>query len=510
MKIFLKLFTAFWLLPILAQAKPYYLPFDQIRFPELGSRWEPQILSGDALIRFDLNEDALKPGQFRSQVVLRKRALKTYEQKNSLWRASEKKALPPNAQIVLNPFDAQKESGEWRYVTTVNLMPVLGNRIARRQGATLYSLECQSEEQVQADLYDWCAKLFSKIQWGDALPIASDGKKQTLNNFVKTVDYRPQALADSRQDLARHFSPSYTDYKQYAYLVILQSLIDGESGTSVHEAETQDLLAVLAQDPKPTEPLTDWLADNRDYARGTFTQKTAERILQRPQRPPYWLIGAWLRPTAPELALNLMERDTADFPLKNAMMGRLYAKLGHTQKAAACFAKADPAGNPDVAVQLAQVYFEQHDNKNAQKWLASALEANPDDVGAQLLQAKLLEAADKTDAAAQIYADLANRPSLPPDIAVPIYTKYAESSLDSDTKIQYYNKILALQARSPEALYALGRLYLLEKNDAPTSLAYFEKFVQVAPSSDPKVGELRVMIEQIRTMNASAENAVEQ
>jgi len=504
MKKLLKISFVFFLLPSLAWAGSFYLPLDQIRFPKLDSKWDVQISQSDTPIQFTLKDESLKPGQFKSHVTLTKRVLKPNEQKNNFWKNAEKKNLPKNAQVLLNQFDPQRQLNEARFVTRVNLMPVSGSRITVQQGSSLYMLECESEQSIDGNLHDWCNSIFTKIEWGQNVNMLPDSKKLTFNGFVKNLDYRNDSLSQKIVELSVTEKPSYTTLKNYAYIVILQSVLDSSNNRNMLKQQTQDLVHWLQNEPKPIEPLTDWLQDNLVFLNGNFSEKTAEAIMQRDQRPPYWLIGLWLRQSSPQIALNLFERDPNQFPLKNYVMGQLYFENGNSDKAIEHLELANQPKNPEVMTQIAESYLEKGDVKNAQKWAGSARKAWPDNVFAKFAQARIFEYQDKQEQALEIYSELAQEPTLPEAMIVPVYTKYAEHSIETETRMQCYNKILEHNPKSLNALYALGRIYLLEKNDAQKGLMFFEKFVAFAPPGDPKVNELQGMIFQIR--NGSAED----
>lgn len=487
-------------------AKPVeavYIPLDHIRVPHPGTGWDYR--SGSKQLRIEFTEEASRRiGAYPSVVLLSRRILDLSPSAQE-WQKAELKDLPQRYQVE-TPDPASSDLFYINYHFTQNLMQVEGARLYQPQGNWLYLWECQKEQSEGFDLQKWCQELFQKIQWSEDIEIVSPEKVEELDAVVGKMAFAPHRLQKQESALIAELQKAPLNFNKlmaYGAFLMVRSLLypppPEQKGILIENFKKMSL--IFRKDPR-YPAVSEWFGLQAEVLGGSFDlQKAQAAVRSNGGRPPFWLVSLWVEPLSAEIALSMIGRENLDKDLEHYVLGTLCRKTGQTENAVTHLNKSAGQFGELAWEQLAQIYLERKDREKAKLEVDKILKKNPGHINAKLLLANILEGTEETpklEEAQKIYADLTAKQSLPEDERLRVFLQKAQNSIHPEIQIEYYEKVLEIDPDHLEAIYALGRLYLLEYNDKKKSLGFFEKFIAKAPKEDPRVQELSAMVYDLR------------
>ncbi|MBI4224006.1 MAG: tetratricopeptide repeat protein, partial [Deltaproteobacteria bacterium] len=385
------------------------------------------------------------------------------------------------------------------------LMRVEGARFYKPQGHWLYLWECQREQGGGVDLKKWCRDLFANIQWSEDIAIASPEQVDDLDALVAKMSFAPPQLQKQETDLIAGLQKTpltFNDLMAYGAFLMVRSLLypppEGQQGDLIENFKKMSL--IFRKDPR-YRTVSEWFAVHAEVLGGLFNLKKAKEVAQSNERPPFWLLSLWVEPLSPGIAASMIAREDFDKGLEHYVQGTLLHKTGHGDEALTPLNKSAGQFGALAWEQMARIHLEKQDRDKAKIYVEKILKKSPDHVGAKLLLARILEATEEPpqlEEAQKIYADLTAKKDLSGDEKLNIFLQKAKNSIHPEIQTEYYEKVLEIDPNHLDAIYALGRLYLLEYNDKKKGVQYFEKFIAKAPKEDERVQELTAMVRDLR------------
>lgn len=489
--------------PVLAASKTVYLPTDHLRLPLIPGL---VLTLGEGPVRAEYKPKTLpgKPsGGPKNIIHLSRQALKPGQMKEAFWQAMVRRDLARGHQNVQGLRQGQNGDYQVSYRFTENLMPVDGVHFFHQEGSFLYDFSCKRESEAPVDVAQWCLKHFAGIQWPSALVFKNSASYAEALRSVEQLPLEKGAFTQAiskQQALLQSPRPASAQIVRFFLLQMVRSLLfppPKDDWLAVLIENFRHTALLLGHNPAMEGPV-EWLKAHADFLEGTFTLKKAEVLAQSRHRPPFWMLSLWTESLDRSIALNLAQRQALATPLHHYVLGKLLFDSDQAAQSIPHLKNAAQASNTLALAKLAQAYFLAGQKAPAQVSARAVLKKDPSHTEARLLMATLLATQEKTVPKAKtIYDQLASEKSLSKDFEARLYRQQARTSKNPEEKLALYERVLEYAPADLETLYALGRLYLLERSDKKKSLRYFKQYLASASSGDPKIAELTGLVKNL-------------
>lgn len=492
------LFTFIILFSAIYNAEAYYIPIDNIELPKSEKQWSAITNPEAGFVTYKLQEQYIPQGRFPAFMEFSSRDLTSYQIQNHRWKKTLEKNL--KAKIVSKKEIDAENTYEILYQKEFHLMPVTGVQYAKAVDDRLYVFTCEAEDMKKLNIHETCEKTYKKIKWSDQLTVKTDSTNLNFTKFVEQMkSFDTSLLPVEKNNLFENFSPELKKYKIYTYLLILESTLNPleKNQNKIFTNHFKRLKNFFEIHPDKKESMVSLIDLQLNYLNKPFTDSKAKTILQTNQAP-YWVVGMWLKNQDSETAINLLKRDSNDFTLKDFLFAEIYYNSNQCQAALPHLTILSKNKNQNSTAKIAYCYYQTQDFENAEKWANKTLKSSENNAYALYVLAKLNDQKQKKDDAAKLYTQLIGQPQLPEEISEDTFLSHAQMIMNPDEKIDAYKKALTNNPASLPALYNLGKLYLVEKNDKTRSIYYFEKYLAKSPKQSDKHKELEGIIDQMK------------
>lgn len=500
-KIFLFWFIAwnFLALSVIAAESSVYIPLDHVRVPLLGKEWTAVLGEGKARIEYARRSKLHQ--QSKDSIQLLREPLGSG--RPEAWQGKARAALPRDVKITAKKRGPSAYEVGYRY--SKDLIPIAGSRIYFANGPWLYEWRCEVEETGLKDAQAWCGEQFDKIRWLE--PIAAVDAKNPPE-FESTVQDFPVDLASLEkieEKILLGFQggkPTLSALQSYGYYLVFRSIFFAPADEAQRTAliDNLNIVATALEKNPHSKTAALWMRVHGDYLKGSLAYRQLEALTYQQPMPPYWLLSLWSEPQNRDTAIYLARRQVATRPLHDYVLGKVLYGAGRATEAIPFLEKAARGKNILAANLLAQSYLQTGQSANAQKWARAALQQNKQNTEAWLSLASALSKDDANlEKSNQIYNVLIAQDKLPPADRVRVYLQWAKNSPNTEVSLSYYEKVLEIEPKNLQALYAAGRIYLIEKNDKTKGLDLIDRYLRIASHNDSRVLELQKMVGDLRT-----------
>lgn len=392
-----------------------------------------------------------------------------------------------------------------RYSFLEHYLPIDGVAIARDGSDFVYMVECRrqsSSEGQKIPLVQWCGDYYTGISWPDDRTFKKEG-----GDFIRRwseIEFDDVGLARGYEHIMEQASRGVAAemlVKDYAGLLITEDLY---SSNPRNRSSSQDDLKIVGRIARAWhDPVFDTLiAIHRDYLAGSHkdVEKQMANLVRMRADAPYWLMSRWMAGRNRDAAMSFAERAVIAYPTTISYYTRaaLLRDAGAGDEAEKMLHKAS-ADNTAVLSLMAQGALDAQRPKDAARYVKRGEARDPNDLNVLAAKARLYRATsgDKPsniEDAEALYKRVAEKPGLSTQARINMYYEWADVSYDPATKVDCYNRIIALDRNSPRAYYLLGKTQLTDRHDVDAALKNFRSYLRLAPASDPRVQELRSLV----------------
>ncbi|MFH1653381.1 MAG: hypothetical protein ABIE74_04920 [Pseudomonadota bacterium] len=490
----------------LADAKPVVLlpDFLTVRVPVSG--WKVGQNQGDELI-FSMNVEKPEKDEFFNPRFL----IRRIDARNSVkkdWKLSVEESLGRRYEKVYPVPANDKEKHYLSYSFSDHFLPIEGFAEAQVRQGFVYVLECQRqriEQKKRVPLLKWCSDFFDSVGWPEnkeykqdasdylarwaAFPFDSSGLEAEFKNLNGKIDADLLDEALIRDYVGLIMTDGLYSAKPKAASLVLGDL---DVVTEKLKPEGNSILLVL-------------INIHRAYLNNDLAQveKLMEGLIKSNANVPYWLFSRWIMDKNTETALSFADRGMKAYPsfLSKYTKANLLNRSGDYQGSSELLA-GEKNANPMVLALQASNAVELGHEKESLEYFKRAEKINPDDVNLLFTKARFYSKSKVDDAyvkADQVYQKLSDIPNLSRDNKIRLYLEWAEHVFDVDKKVDLYNKAIELKKNLPQVYYALGKMYLVEKQDASSAVRNFKEYLKYASKGDTKAEELKKLVAKLES-----------